>query len=264
VLRLAARRVGLAGLVAGGLAAVLVAAGGLPAGANTSRAVLGATSSHLGANPNLAFILFVLGLAGMCFELTHPGLNLPGVLGLISFVVSLVLLGRLPVDAAGIILLVLAFVFFIVEIKTGARSIAGLAGVASLVLGGLFLYDPSVHDARVSLFLLIPIAVMLGLFFIVVAHLALKARNLPIVTGADTLIGEEGVVTQALHPAGQVRVRGEVWAATFDDPKAKAPVGTKIVVSDLRGLTLYVAPIGPIGPIRGESKSGSAAGEVTA
>jgi membrane-bound serine protease (ClpP class) len=198
---------------------------------------------HLSADPNLAFILFVLGMAGMIFEIFHPGLNVPGVAGLISFIVSLVLLGRLPVTAAGVILLALAFVFFIVELKAGAHSVAALAGVASLVVGGLLLYDPSVPSARVSRPLLIAIAVVLGGFFLLVARAALKARNVPVVTGADTLIGEEGVVTAALEPTGQVRVRGEVWAATLDNAKASAPVGAKVVVWDLRGLTLYVVPV---------------------
>jgi membrane-bound serine protease (ClpP class) len=233
------RFAGFAATMSAGVALVCVAAGSATPAAAASNSV----SHHLSASPSLAFVLFVLGLAGMCFELTHPGLNVPGLAGLISFVVSLVLLGRLPVDAAGVILLVLAFVFFIIELRVGAHSVVALAGVACLVLGGLFLYDPSVPNARVALPLLIAIAVVLGGFFLFVARLALKTRNTPVVTGADTLIGEEGVVTQALHPAGQVRVRGEVWAATFDDSEAKAPIGAKIVVSDLRGLTLYVAPV---------------------
>lgn len=200
-------------------------------------------SHHLGANPNLAFILFVVGLGGMIFEIFHPGLNVPGAVGLISFIVSLVLLGRLPVDAAGVILLAVAFVFFVIELKAGAHSIAALAGVVALVLGGLFLYDPSVPNARVSRPLLIAIAVVMGAFFLLVARAALKARNAPVVTGSDTLIGQEAVVTETLDPAGQVRVRGEVWAATLDDEHATAAVDTKVLVWDLRGLTLCVAPV---------------------
>jgi membrane-bound serine protease (ClpP class) len=216
------------------------------AGASSARFAVAAShgaTHHLSASPTLAFVLFVLGLAGMCFELTHPGLNVPGLAGLISFIVSLVLLGRLPVDAAGVILLVLAFVFFIIELRIGTHSVLGLAGVACLVLGGLFLYDPSVPNARVAIPLLIAISVLLGGFFLFVARMALKTRNTPVVTGADTLIGEEGIVTHELHPAGQVRVRGEVWAATLDDSTATVPIGAKVVVSDLRGLTLYVAPV---------------------
>jgi membrane-bound serine protease (ClpP class) len=223
-------------------ASTVVAAGVLGAG-SAGAAAPERVTHHLSADPNLAFILFVLGIAGMVFEIFHPGLNVPGVAGLISFVVSLVLLGRLPVTAAGVILLALAFVFFVIELKAGAHSVAALAGVTSLVLGGLFLYDPSVPDARVSRPLLIGIAAVLGGFFLLVARAALKARNTPVVSGVDKLIGEEGVVTEALDPTGQVRVRGEVWAATLDDNTASAPVGTKVIVWDLRGLTLYVAPL---------------------
>ncbi len=199
-------------------------------------------SQHLSANPNLAFVLLVLGMAGIIFELFHPGLNVPGVLGLLAFVVSLILLSGLPVRAIGVILLVVALACFVVELKAGAHAIAAALGTVALVLGGLFFYDPSVPDARVSRPLLITIAVLLGAFFVVVARAALQARHAPVVTGSDTLVGEEGVVTEALRPEGQVRVRGEVWAATLDRPTATAPVGSKIVVWDLRGLTLLVAP----------------------
>ncbi len=144
---------------------------------------------HLSADPNLAFILFVLGLAGMIFELFHPGLNVPFVAGLISFIVSLVLINRLPVTAGGIILLAVAFVFFSIELKAGAHALAAVAGTVCLVLGGLFLYDPSVPSAEVSRPLLIAIAVVLGGFFLVVARAALRVRDAPVVTGTDTLIG---------------------------------------------------------------------------
>jgi membrane-bound serine protease (ClpP class) len=211
---------------------------------------------HLAANPNLAFILFVVGLAGMVFELFHPGLNVPFVAGLISFIISLVLINRLPVTAIGIVLLVLAFVFFAIELKAGAHTLAAVAGTVCLVLGGLFLYDPSVPSAEVSLPLIIGLAVVLGGFFLLAARAALSVRDAPVVTGSDTLIGEEGVVTAELDPEGQVRVRGETWAATLGASNGTAPVGTKVVVWDLRGLTLYVAPVDHM-------TGGSGAGSIT-
>jgi len=211
----------------------------------------------LSANPNLAFLLFVVGLGGLIFELIHPGLHLPGALGLVAFVISLILLGRLPVNVGGVILLVVAFVFFVIELKAGGHAVAALAGVVSLVLGGLFLYNPSVPAARVSLPLLIALAVFLGAFFVVVARAALKARIAPVVTGTDTLIGEEAVVTQPLDPSGYVRVRGEVWAATLDNGAGPAPVGAKLMVWDVQGLTLHVAPVERL---RGESESDSPTG----
>ena len=221
--------------------------GATPALADATRAPgvvhAGRAVHQLSASPTLAFVLFVVGLGGLIFELVHPGLHLPGALGLIAFVISLVLLGRLPVNAGGVILLVVAFVFFVIELKAGGHAVAALAGVVSLVLGGLFLYNPSVPDARVSRPLLIAIAVVLGVFFVTVARAALKARIEPVVTGTDKLIGEEGVVTQMLDPSGYVRVRGEVWAATLDNGAAPAPVGAKVMVWDVRGLTLHVAPV---------------------
>jgi membrane-bound serine protease (ClpP class) len=199
-------------------------------------------SQHLSANPNLAFVLLVLGMAGIIFELFHPGLNVPGVLGLLAFIVSLILLSGLPVRAIGVILLVVALGCYIVELKTGAHALAAALGTVALVVGGLFFYDPNVPNARVSRVLLITMALVLGAFFVVVARAALQARHAPVVTGSDTLVGEEGVVTKALEPDGQVRVRGEVWAATLDSPTATAAVDSKVIVFDLRGLTLLVAP----------------------
>jgi membrane protein implicated in regulation of membrane protease activity len=218
--------------------------------------VRSARGTHqLSADPNLAFVLFVLGIAGIMFELLHPGLNLPGIAGLISFVVSLVLLGSLPVNAAGVVLVVLAFVFFAVDLRIGAHGLAVVAGGACLILGGLFLYHPSVPSAKVSIPLLIAIAVALAVFFVVVARAALRVRQEPVVTGADLLIGEEGVVTEALDPSGQVRVRGEVWAAKLEDAATgPAAVGATVVVWEIRGLTLVVEPADQI---RGEPDTGS-------
>jgi membrane-bound serine protease (ClpP class) len=243
------------------LGVFLVVTGGVAlAGMVTTQAApLAARSTHtahqLSADPNLAFVLFVVGIAGIVYELLHPGLRLPGVAGLISFVVSLVLLGSLPVNAAGVVLLVLAFVFFFADLRMGAHGLAAVAGGACLILGGLFLYHPSVPSAKVSLPLLIALAVVLAVFFVVVARAALRVRQEPVVTGADKLIGEEGVVTEALDPTGQVRVRGEVWAAKLDDDASRpAAVGTSVVVWEIRGLTLVVEPVDQV---RSEPDTGS-------
>jgi membrane-bound serine protease (ClpP class) len=195
-------------------------------------------------DPNLAFVLFVIGMAGVVFEVLHPGLRLPGLAGLVAFVASLILFGDLPVQATGVVLIVAAFVFFVIDVKMAARGIAALAGTVCLVLGGLYLYDQSVPAARVSRPLLIGIAVALGAFFIVVARAAWRAQGLPVVSGTEALLGEAAVVTETLHPKGFVRVKGENWAASLgDDSSSTAPVGTKVVVWATEGLTLMVAPI---------------------
>jgi len=198
----------------------------------------------MNVDPNLAFVLFVIGMAGVVIEVLHPGLHLPGIAGLVAFVVSLILFGDLPVQATGVVLIVAAFVFFVIDVKMAAHGIAALAGTASLVLGGLYLYDPDVHSARVSRPLLIGLAVALGAFFLVVARFAWKAQGIPVVSGTEALLGEAAVVTETLHPTGSVRIRGENWAASLgDDSSATAPVGTKVVVWAAEGLTLMVAPI---------------------
>jgi membrane-bound serine protease (ClpP class) len=195
-------------------------------------------------NPNLAFVLFVIGMTGVVFEILHPGLRLPGLAGLAAFVVSLILFGNLPVQATGVVLIVVAFVLFVIDVKMAARGIAALVGTVSLVLGGLYLYDPSVPAARVSRPLLIGMAIALGAFFLVVARAAWSAQGIPVVSGTEALLGEAAVVTETLHPKGQVRINGENWAATLgDDSPATAPVGTKVVVWATEGLTLMVEPV---------------------
>jgi membrane-bound serine protease (ClpP class) len=195
-------------------------------------------------DPNLAFVLFVLGMGGIVFEVLHPGLHLPGILGLVAFVASLVLFGDLPVRATGVVLLVAAFVFFAIEIKAPSHGIPTAAGIVCLVLGGLYFYEPHAPDAHVSRPLLIGVAIALGGFFLFVGRLAYKAQGAPVVAGTEALLGEIAVVTKTLEPAGEVRVRGETWAATVgDDAPTPVAVGTKVVVWAAQGLSLLVAPL---------------------
>src|SRR5438552_3433709 len=165
---------------------------------------------HWLSDADLAFLLYVLGLAGLVFELLHPGLNVPG---LVLFVLSLVLFGTLPINVAGAVFLAGAFVLFAIDLKVSAHGLPTLGGIVLFVLGGLLLYEPS--STRVSRPLLIGIAVGLGGFFAVVVRAGLRARNAPVVTGVERLVGAEGVVVEALEPRGQVRVQAEVWTATL-------------------------------------------------
>lgn len=203
-------------------------------------------------NPNLAFVLFVIGMAGVVFEVLHPGLRLPGLGGLVAFVAALILFGDLPVEATGVVLIVAAFVFFVVDVKMAAHGVAALAGTACLVLGGFYLFDRHVHAARVSVPLLIGIGIALGGFFLIVARAAWRAQGIPVVSGTEALLGESAVVTETLHPNGQVRIKGESWAASLgDDSATSAPVGAKVVVWAAQGLTLMVEPVPKL---NGESK----------
>jgi membrane-bound serine protease (ClpP class) len=196
---------------------------------------------HWLSDADLGFLLFVFGIAGLIFEVLHPGLNVPGLLGLISLVLSLVVFDTLPVNVAGVLLLVGAFVCFVVDVKAAGHGLPTLAGITLFVLGGLFLYTGSTE--RVTRPLLIAIAAALGLFFLGVAAAALTARKVPVVSGVERMIGAPGLVTQALDPLGYVRVQGHIWRATLSEGTVSwLAVDAPVRVLEVRGLTLVVKP----------------------
>jgi membrane-bound serine protease (ClpP class) len=142
------------------------------------------------------------------------------------------------------VLLLAAFVFFIIDLHVPGHGLPTIAGVTCFVLGGLFLYDGSVPSARVSRPLIVVLAVLIGAFFFFALRAALKARKAPPITGPQMIVGAEGVVTRALDPTGEVRVRGETWTATpSDEHVATLPVGAPVRVVGLRGLTLQVEAV---------------------
>ena len=196
---------------------------------------------HWLSDADLGFLLFVFGIAGLIFEVLHPGLNVPGLLGLISLVLSLVVFDTLPVNVAGILMLVGAFVCFVVDVKAAGHGLPTLAGITLFVLGGLFLYTGATE--RVTRPLLIGIAAALGLFFFGVAAAAVTARKAPVVSGVEGMLCAPGLVTQMLDPLGYVRVQGHIWCATLaDGTLPRLPVDATVRVLEVRGLTLVVEP----------------------
>jgi membrane-bound serine protease (ClpP class) len=200
---------------------------------------------HWLSKADLAFLLFVFGIAGIVFEVLHPGLNIPGLAGVVSFILALVLFDSLPVDLAGVLLLVLAFLLFLVDLKFAVHGLPTVAGLTCFVLGGLFLYEPAQPTVEVSRPLLVGIAVALAAFFAVVVRAAVQARHAPLASGVGRLLGVPGVVVVELAPTGQVRVRGEVWAARLAEPSHEAvPARSTVRVLAIDGLTLVVEPAG--------------------
>jgi membrane-bound serine protease (ClpP class) len=194
------------------------------------------------SDPNVAFLLFVLALTGLVFELVHPGLHLPGVVGVVLLVISVVVLATLPVRVTGTLLLAAAFVFFVVDVKVGAHGVLSGPGLAAFILGGLWLYDSG--HIRVSRPLLIGVTAALGVFFVTSLWAALRSRNAPVVSGTDRLLGARATVTVALDPEGEVRLKGERWAATVAGiSAAEVPVGAMVRVLAIQGLTLVVTPM---------------------
>lgn len=192
------------------------------------------------SDPNIAYILMMIGLAGLYFELSHPGAVFPGVVGGIAIILAFFAFQTLPVNIAGLLLIVLALIFFILEMKVTSYGLLSVAGLVSLLLGSLMLFDRSIPGLRLAWRVLLPTVLLVGGFFVTVAGLAFRAQIGQPKTGAAGLVGETGVVRQALRPEGKVFVHGELWAARSKTPLA---AGTRIRVRRVEGLMLEVEPL---------------------
>jgi len=192
---------------------------------------------HTIDDPNIAFVMFVAGVALLVLALIHHGVQVYGTIGLILVVSSLVVFSVLPVNIAGLILLVAAFVLFVLDIKFHAHGAPVVAGLIAFVFGGLYLYTGSVQVSRP---LIIVLAVGFAALFAASVRAAVRTHHLPIRTHRPH-VGEHAVVVRELAPGGVVRLRSEEWSAvvTGDDP-APVAVGATVQVVGSRGLTLEV------------------------
>jgi membrane-bound serine protease (ClpP class) len=224
--------------VANGASVTLHTAG---ATAETRALGVGAAILHALLSPDFAFIFFYLGVGLIVVELLHPGLSVPGILGIVSLVAAFVTFGLLPVQLIGVVLLLASALFFLLELKHPGLGLATAGGVVTLVLGGLTLFNPSVPNARVSLWVIIPVAGLLVVFFGTVVNAALRARHLPLSTGAERMVGLEGIVQRDLEPDGVVLVASEEWSArSTAGPLAR---GTRVRVVNVERLRLDVEPL---------------------
>jgi membrane-bound serine protease (ClpP class) len=192
------------------------------------------------ADPNVAYILLMLGFYGLLFELQNPGAILPGVVGGICLVLAFLALSTLPVNYAGVALIVLALVFFIAEIKVASHGLLGAGGVVALVLGSLILFKGPGEFARVSLPIVLGGALSTALFFLFLVGKGVAAQRLKPASGREALVGSRAWALSALLPQGQVRLHGEIWSARSDSP---VEVGGEVEVVSVDGLTLVVRPV---------------------
>jgi membrane-bound serine protease (ClpP class) len=185
------------------------------------------------SDPNIAYILMMIGLAGLYFELSHPGAIFPGVIGAISLILAFYSFQTLPVNYAGLLLIALAVILFVAEIMVSSYGVLSLGGLISLTLGSVMLFE----DVGVSLKLMAPTIVLIGAFFVVLSTLAFRAYRTKPKTGMEGLIGSTGVVKQPLDPEGLVFVHGEYWRAVSEE---KLELGDKVRVESADGLLLKV------------------------
>ncbi|MCX6993623.1 MAG: nodulation protein NfeD [Kiritimatiellaeota bacterium] len=197
---------------------------------------------HAIANPNLAYILLMLGLMGLYFELATPGAILPGVVGAISLILSFFAFQTLSVNYAGILLIVLAVVLFIVDIKAATHGVLTVGGLVSMIIGSLMLFNHNPDPAmRVSLQVIIPVVLITGAFFALGAWLSLKAMIRRPVSGAEGLIGREGDARTAItRDGGTAFVDGTHWNAVAD---TEIPSGRHVKVIAVKQMTLKVEAV---------------------
>ena len=192
------------------------------------------------SDPNIAYILLMIGLAGLYFELSHPGAIFPGVIGGISIILAFFAMQALPINYAGILLILLALVFFILEMKIASYGLLSIAGIVSLILGSLMLFDSSTPGISLSWSVILPTIAVISGFFVVVAGLVFRSQVSKPRTGAGGLVDEIGVVKQALTPEGKVFVHGELWHAIAAETIAQ---GTKVRVLRVKNLVVEVEPV---------------------
>jgi membrane-bound serine protease (ClpP class) len=192
------------------------------------------------SDPNIAYVLFMLGVYGLLFELYNPGSILPGIVGFISLILAFYSLHTLPINYAGLALILFAIVLFVAEIKVVSHGMLTVGGVISLFLGSMMLIrtDNALEFIQISWSVIIStVALTLG-FFLFVIGAGLRAQLRKPTTGVEGLIGETGEAISTLNPAGQVRVHGEFWNATSSSGKIMK--GEKIAVVGVENLTLRV------------------------
>lgn len=173
------------------------------------------------SDPNIAYILLLVGLAGLYFEFSNPGAILPGVIGGISLIMAFFAMQTLPVNYAGIALILFGIILFIAEIKVVSHGILSVGGVTSLVIGSLMLFQSPDPALRISWGVLIPAVAVTSLFFLAIIALALKSQLRRKQGGREGMVGEAGTAVTDIFKEGTVLVLGEYWSAASDSPIAK-------------------------------------------
>ena len=191
------------------------------------------------------FFLLIVGVLGLYTEFTHPGMVAPGVAGGICLVLALYAMQILPVNIAGIFLILLALAMFILEAKFTSHGVLAAGGIVSMLLGALFLIRSPYTAGGVSLGAAIAVTLPFAALTVLLMRLVLRSRKWKQVTGREEMIGAEGVVIEPVgngpdSPEGMIRIHGELWRATSTQPVAE---GKSVRVLRIDGLKLYVEPI---------------------
>jgi membrane-bound serine protease (ClpP class) len=192
------------------------------------------------SNPTIAYILLMLGIYGVFFELSNPGAILPGVVGGIFLVLAFFALQMLPINFAGLALILFGIILFIAEIKVVSHGLLSVGGVISLLLGSLMLIESPAEYMRISLGVIIPTVLVSAGFFAFALTMAVRARLKQPTTGMEGMIGETGIASTPVAPEGKVSIHGEFWNVASDQPIEK---GDRVKVVGVENLKLKVKRI---------------------
>ena len=193
------------------------------------------------SNPNIAYILLMLGIYGLFFELANPGVILPGVIGGICIILAFFALQMLPINYAGIALILLGIILFIAEVKITSYGLLSVAGVISLLLGSIMLIDSPAEFLRISFVkFILPVVVVSAAFFLFALIMVVRAHRRRPTTGREGLVGRIGVATIDLKPEGVVEIRGELWNAVAEE---EIKAGEKVQVKEMDGMKVRVIKI---------------------
>ncbi len=211
------------------------------AGAQVELVLMNWREKFLGtiSDPNITYILMMIGIFGIMFELFNPGAILPGVVGAISLILAFYSFQTLPINYAGLALILLAIILFIAEIKIVSHGLLAIGGIISLFLGSVMLISSPFEIASISLSVIITTVIVAAAFFLGIIGLGLRAQQRKSTTGVEGMIGEEGSVISGIKAGevGQVRVHGEIWKATADEA---LKAGEKVEVESFSNWILKV------------------------
>ena len=195
------------------------------------------------SDPNIAYILFLLGLYGCLFELYNPGAILPGIVGVIALILALYSMHTLPINYAGLALIIFGVILFLLEIKIVSHGLLAIGGVISLLLGSMMLIrsDSSLEMVKISRSIIFSATIVSALFFLFVVGLGIKAQRRKVVTGIEGLMGGTGEVMETLSPIGIIKVQGEIWNA--ESLSGTIDKGEKVRIKEMKNLKLFVEKI---------------------
>lgn len=192
------------------------------------------------SDPNIVYIFLLLGIYGLFFELYNPGAILPGIVGALSLIIAFYSLQLLPVNWAGLLLILLGVLLFVLEIKIVSHGLLSVGGVVSLILGSLMLFDTGRTGVRVEIGLIIPASLITAAFFVFVVGMGLRAQRRKVTTGKEGMVGEIGTVMVDLNPHGKVQIHGEWWDA---ECAFEVKTGAHVRVTAVQGMILKVEPV---------------------